>query len=67
MKLDISTFIEDLKVLVELGNEIQFKLAQDPSGRKYFDVQGMSVEKNITRTQIIIESFEKDYPEALQT
>lgn len=40
MKLDISTFIEDLKVLLGTGGKVLFKLSQDSQGMKYFDVMG---------------------------
>lgn len=65
LTLEISTFIEDMKVLLDLGCDVQFRLAQDTSGRKYFDVSGISPEKNTTRTQIVIESFEKDGPDVI--
>ena len=66
LKLNLQTLIDDLKVLVDLGCEnVQFKLSQDAANKKYFDVIAISPDKNITRTTITIDSFEKSGPEEL--
>ena len=66
MKLDISTFIEDLKVLLGTGGKVLFKLSQDSSGMKYFDVMGKK-DDLFTSTQIKIDSFDKDVPQNLNS
>lgn len=63
MKLNIQTMIDALKVLVDLGcSQVQFKLAQSPSGQKFFEVQGTNDANAVTNTQIEVEGLGGDNP-----
>jgi len=70
---DITSFVEDLKVLVDLGYEGSFKLTQnkemDGTIKKYINITGMSPDgKDVIKSFVEIDPvFQRDqYPEDIE-